>query len=31
VLESNTQIPEGKVHARVRAGWVTLEGEVAWD
>jgi osmotically-inducible protein OsmY len=31
VLENNTQIPQGKVHARVRAGWVTLEGEVEWD
>jgi osmotically-inducible protein OsmY len=31
VLEWNTQIPEGKVHAQVRAGWVTLDGEVGWD
>src|SRR5260221_4349660 len=31
VLESNTNIPEGKVHARVQAGWVTLDGEVEWD
>ena len=28
VLEWNTRIPEGKVQARVQAGWVTLEGEV---
>ena len=31
VLEWNTQIPTGKVHARVQAGWVTLEGHVDWD
>ena len=31
VLGNNTQIPEGKVHARVRGGWVTLEGEAEWD
>ena len=31
VLEWNTQIPEGQVHARVQAGWVMLEGEVDWD
>lgn len=31
VLENNTRIPEGKVHARVQAGWVTLDGEVEWD
>jgi osmotically-inducible protein OsmY len=31
VLEWNTNIPEGKVHARVQAGWVTLDGEVEWD
>jgi osmotically-inducible protein OsmY len=31
VLEWNTQIPPGKVHARVQAGWVTLEGQVDWD
>lgn len=31
VLENNTQIPEGKVHARVQGGWVTLEGQVEWD
>jgi osmotically-inducible protein OsmY len=27
----NTQVPEGKVHARVQGGWVFLEGEVEWD
>jgi osmotically-inducible protein OsmY len=31
VLQWNTNIPEGNVHARVQAGWVTLEGEVKWD
>ena len=31
VLEWNVQIPEGKVHARVQDGWVTLEGEVEHD
>src|ERR1700727_391144 len=31
VLEWNVQVPEGKVHARVQNGWVTLEGEVAYD
>jgi osmotically-inducible protein OsmY len=31
VLEWNTQVPEGKVHARVQGGWVILEGEVEWD
>ena len=31
VLEWNTRIPEGQVHARVQAGWVMLEGEVEWD
>jgi osmotically-inducible protein OsmY len=31
VFESNTQIPEGKVHARVQAGWVTLDGQVDYD
>ena len=30
ILDNNTQIPEGKVHAQVRAGWVTLNGEVEW-
>jgi osmotically-inducible protein OsmY len=28
ILENNVQIPEGRVHARVQAGWVTLEGQV---
>ena len=28
ILEWNVQIPEGKVHARVQNGWVTLDGEV---
>src|SRR6202042_2066963 len=31
VLDWNVQIPEGKVQARVQAGWVTLEGEVEHD
>jgi osmotically-inducible protein OsmY len=31
VLEWNTQIPEGRVHARVQDGWVTLDGEVDHD
>jgi osmotically-inducible protein OsmY len=31
VLESNVQVPEGKVHARVQNGWVTLDGEVDYD
>jgi osmotically-inducible protein OsmY len=31
VLEWNTQIPEGRVHARVQSGWVTLDGEVDYD
>jgi osmotically-inducible protein OsmY len=31
VLEWNVQIPEGKVHARVQDGWVTLNGEVEHD
>src|SRR5215469_1467868 len=30
-LEWNTQVPQGKVHARVHGGWVMLEGEVEWD
>ena len=25
------QVPEGKVHARVENGWVTLEGEVDYE
>jgi osmotically-inducible protein OsmY len=28
VLDNNVQIPEGRVHPRVEAGWVTLDGEV---
>jgi osmotically-inducible protein OsmY len=28
VLDNNVQVPEGKVHARVQSGWVTLDGEV---
>jgi osmotically-inducible protein OsmY len=31
ILEWNVQIPEGKVHARVQNGWVTLEGEVEYE
>jgi osmotically-inducible protein OsmY len=31
VLENNVQVPEGKVHARVQNGWVTLDGEVEYD
>ena len=31
VLENNVQVPEGKVHARVQSGWVTLDGEVDYD
>ena len=31
VLEWNVQVPEGKVHAEVRNGWVTLDGEVGYD
>src|SRR6201986_2305573 len=31
VLEWNVQIPEGKVHARVSDGWVTLDGEVEYE
>jgi len=31
VLEWDVQVPEGKVHARVQHGWVTLEGEVEYD
>jgi osmotically-inducible protein OsmY len=30
VLEWNTQIPEGKVHAQVRGGWVMLDGEAEY-
>ena len=31
ILKWNVQIPEGKVHARVENGWVTLDGEVDYD
>jgi osmotically-inducible protein OsmY len=31
VLDNNVQIPEGKVHARVQSGWVTLTGEVEYE
>jgi osmotically-inducible protein OsmY len=31
VLEWNTQVPEGKVKARVQAGWVILDGQVDFD
>jgi osmotically-inducible protein OsmY len=31
VLDNNVQVPEGKVHARVQNGWVTLDGEVDYD
>src|SRR6267378_4577690 len=31
VLEWNVQVPEGAVHAQVRNGWVTLDGEVGYD
>lgn len=31
VLDNNTQIPPGKVHARVQDGWVLLDGQVDWD
>ena len=31
VLDNNVQVPEGKVHARVQNGWVTLTGEVEYD
>ena len=31
ILEWNVRIPEGKVHARVENGWVTLDGEVDYD
>jgi osmotically-inducible protein OsmY len=31
ILENNVQIPEGRVHARVQAGWVMLEGQVEHD
>jgi osmotically-inducible protein OsmY len=31
VLDNNVQIPEGRVHARVQGGWVTLDGEVDYE
>ena len=31
VLDNNTQVPEGRVRARVQGGWVTLEGEVDFE
>jgi osmotically-inducible protein OsmY len=31
VLEWNVQVPEGRVHAEVENGWITLEGEVEYD
>ena len=31
VLEWNVQVPEGRVHATVEHGWVTLEGNVDHD
>jgi osmotically-inducible protein OsmY len=31
ILDWDVQIPEGKVHAHVANGWVTLEGEVGYD
>lgn len=31
VLEPNTQVPVGKVHAKVESGWVTLDGQVEYD
>ena len=31
VLEWNVQVPEGKVHAQVQDGWVTLDGEVEYE
>ncbi|HEX3517302.1 MAG TPA: BON domain-containing protein [Trebonia sp.] len=31
VLDNNVQVPEGKVHARIQSGWVTLTGEVDFD
>lgn len=31
VLESNTQIPEGKVLATVQSGWVRIQGQVEYD
>jgi osmotically-inducible protein OsmY len=31
VLEWNSRVPEGRVTARVQAGWVVLDGEVDFD
>jgi osmotically-inducible protein OsmY len=31
ILEWNVRIPEGRVHARVENGWVTLEGDVDFE
>ena len=31
VLDCNVSVPEGKVHARVEGGWITLDGEVDYD
>ena len=31
VLDNNVQIAEGRVHAQVEHGWVTLEGEVDYE
>src|ERR1700683_1660239 len=31
ILDWNVRVPEGKVHARVSNGWVTLEGEVEYE
>jgi hypothetical protein len=31
ILEWNVQVPEGRVHARVQNGWITLDGEVDYD
>jgi osmotically-inducible protein OsmY len=31
VLDNNVQIPPGQVHARVKDGWVTLDGNVKYD
>lgn len=31
VIEWNTRIPEGRVHARVENGWIVLEGEVDFE
>ena len=31
VLEPNTQVPAGKVHAKVASGWVTLDGQVDYE